>query len=131
MQTTFITPEEIKWSQNPALPAGSQETIIHGDPSAHEDYIIRVRVPAGTRVLPHTHPEDRVYTVISGEFMIGIGKSFREEELRLLPPGSLIFLPGGTPHYQYSENEDYIIQIEGRGPIATEYVDREDDPRLL
>lgn len=129
MQTTFITPEKIIWTPNPALPAGSQEAIIHGDPSEHEDYIIRVRVPAGTRVLPHTHPEGRVYTVLSGEFMIGIGNLFKKEELQLLPPGSVIFLPGGAPHFQYSEKEEYVIQIQGRGPVATDYIDQKDDPR--
>ena len=61
--------------------------------------------------------------------MSGIGKSFNKDALQLLPRGSLIFLPGGTSHFQYSENEEYVIQIEGRGPISTDYIDRENDPR--
>lgn len=129
LNKTFVKPDEIIWFPNPALPAGAQEAKILGDPSANEDYVIRVRVPPGKKVMPHTHPEDRKYTVISGEFMIGIGDLFNREKLELLPPGSFVFLPGGTPHFQYSENHDYVIQIEGHGPISTDYVNREEDPR--
>jgi len=25
-------------------------------------YVIRVRLPAGVRMMPHKHPEDRIYT---------------------------------------------------------------------
>jgi len=31
-------------------------------------YVTRVKVPSGVKLMPHKHPEDRVYTVISGAF---------------------------------------------------------------
>ena len=35
--------------------------------------VIRVKAPAGVKLMPHRHPEDRIYTVMSGVFYIGLG----------------------------------------------------------
>jgi ferredoxin-NADP reductase/MOSC domain-containing protein YiiM/ferredoxin len=40
--------------------------------------------------MPHVHPEDRVYTVISGVFYIGRGEQFDSAKLEAYPPGSVI-----------------------------------------
>jgi hypothetical protein len=40
--------------------------------------------------MPHRHPEDRVYTVISGIFYIGLGDKFDAEKLQAYPPRSVI-----------------------------------------
>lgn len=61
--------------------------------------------------------------------MIGLGEVFNEEGLALLPPGSVAVVPGGTNHFQYSESEEYVVQVQGHGPAATNYVNRNDDPR--
>jgi hypothetical protein len=45
-------------------------------------------VPSGVKLLPHRHPEDRVYTVISGVFYIGLGDQFDGDKLKAYPPGS-------------------------------------------
>ena len=37
--------------------------------------MIRVKVPSGVKLMPHKHPEDRIYTVMSGVFYIGLGES--------------------------------------------------------
>jgi hypothetical protein len=34
------------------------------------------KLPAGIKLMPHKHPEDRVYTVMSGVFYIGLGERF-------------------------------------------------------
>jgi quercetin dioxygenase-like cupin family protein len=31
--------------------------------------------------MPHRHPEDRIYTVLSGAFYIGLGEEFDESRL--------------------------------------------------
>ena len=38
--------------------------------------LIRVKVPSGVKLMPHRHPEDRIYTVMSGVFYIGLGDQF-------------------------------------------------------
>jgi hypothetical protein len=51
-------------------------------------------VPSGVKLMPHKHPEDRVYTVISGIFYIGLGDEFDSDKLGAYSPGSVIVLPG-------------------------------------
>jgi len=56
-----------------------------GSTVAGGPYVIRVKVPLGVRLLPHTHSEDRIYTVISGVFYIGLGDQFDSERLQAYP----------------------------------------------
>jgi len=51
-------------------------------------YVIRVKVPPGVKLMPYWHPEDRVYTAMSGVFYIGLGEQFDGENwrrIRLVP----------------------------------------------
>lgn len=91
--------------------------------------MVRVKAPAGVKLMPHRHAEDRVDTVISGVFYIGRGDEFDAETLEAFPPGSVVVLPGGTPHFHWAKSGEYITQIQAMGPIALEYVHPQDDPR--
>lgn len=90
---------------------------------------IKRALPAGTRMEPHRHPEDRVYTVISGVFYIGLGDEFDETRLQAFPPGAVIVLPGGQPHFHWAKSGEYVTQVTAIGPLGLAYVDRDDDPR--
>ena len=92
-------------------------------------YTIRVRVPRGVKLMPHRHPEDRVYTVVSGVFYIGLGERFDADRLQAYPPGSVVVLPGNTSHFHWAQASEYITQVTAIGPLGIEYVDVEDDPR--
>jgi quercetin dioxygenase-like cupin family protein len=92
-------------------------------------YVIRVKVPAGVRMMPHRHPEDRVYTVISGVFYIGLGEMFDETKLTAYAPGSVVVLPGHQSHFHWAKSGDYVSQVTALGPLGMEYLDHEDDPR--
>jgi len=52
--------------------APPSDAIKHAAPTFSS--VQRVRVPHGVKLMPHRHPEDRVYTVISGVFYIGLGE---------------------------------------------------------
>jgi quercetin dioxygenase-like cupin family protein len=56
-----------------AFPPGVQLAVVVGHPSGAGPFTIRVKAPAGAKLPPHRHHEDRVYTVISGVFYIGQG----------------------------------------------------------
>jgi hypothetical protein len=56
--------------------------------------------PKMDSLMPHKHPEDRVYTVIFGVFYIGLGDEFDASKLEAYPPGAVIILPGNTPHFR-------------------------------
>ena len=79
--------------------------------------------------MPHWHPEDRVYTVISGVFYIGLGEEFDEEKLVAYPPGAVVILPGNTPHFHWAKSSEYITQVTAIGPLGHEYINPKDDPR--
>ena len=100
-----------------------------GEPTGPGPYVIRVKLPAGVKLMPPVHPEDRVYTVISGDFYIGLGEQFNSATLEAYPPGSVIVLHGGTPHFHWARSGDYITQVTAIGRLDLEYLDPGDDPR--
>jgi quercetin dioxygenase-like cupin family protein len=124
-----ILPEDIEWKPFAAFPASARLAVVVGEPSAPGPYVIRVKVPRGVKLMPHRHPEDRVYTVISGVFYIGLGEQFDANQLHAFPPGSVIVLPGNTFHFHWARSGEYVSQVTGIGPLGLEYLNSEDDPR--
>jgi quercetin dioxygenase-like cupin family protein len=103
--------------------------ILVGDPTKAGPYVIRVKIPAETKMMPHKHPEDRIYTVLSGVFYIGLGEVFDESKLNAYAPGSVVVLPGGQSHFHWAKSGEYVTQVSAIGPLGLEYVDPVDDPR--
>ncbi|GAB3220253.1 cupin domain-containing protein [Algoriphagus aestuariicola] len=126
----FLNSESIVWRSFPAFPENVKLAILVGDPAKFEPFIVRVKVPYGEKIMPHIHPEDRIYTVISGVFYIGIGDQYDETELQAYPPGAVVVLPGNTPHFHFAKSGDYITQVYAIGPLGLEYVDKQNDPRV-
>jgi quercetin dioxygenase-like cupin family protein len=124
-----ILPEQIDWKPFPAFPPGVQLAVVVGHPTEPGPYVIRVRAPLGAKLLPHKHPEDRVYTVISGIFYIGFGDKFDGDALTAYPPGTVLVLPGDTWHFHWAKSSEYITQVYGLGPLGLEYANIADDPR--
>jgi quercetin dioxygenase-like cupin family protein len=124
-----ILPEEIGWRPFPAFPPAARLAVVVGDPAQAAPYVIRVKLPSGNKIMPHKHPEDRVYTVISGIFYIGLGEQFDEEKLKAYPPGSVIILPGDTYHFHWAKSGEYITQVSAVGPLGLDYLNPGDDPR--
>ena len=124
-----ILPEDIDWKPFAAFPPSARLAVIVGQPSEPGLYTIRVKVPHGVKLMPHRHPEDRIYTVISGVFYIGLGKEFDADKLEAYPPGAVIVLPGDTSHFHWAKSGDYITQVSAIGPLGMEYVSPRDDPR--
>lgn len=124
-----VLPEDIDWKPFAAFPPSARLAVVAGDPTGPGLYTTRVKVPAGVKLMPHTHPEDRIYTVISGVFYIGLGEQFDGEKLESYPPGAVIVLPGGTPHFHWARSGEYVTQISAIGPLGMDYVASSDDPR--
>jgi quercetin dioxygenase-like cupin family protein len=126
-----VLAEDVEWRPFAAFPPSARLAIVVGEPTEPGPYVIRVKLPAGVKLMPHWHPEDRVYTVISGVFYIGLGAEFDEEKLEAYPPGAVIVLPGGTPHFHWAKSGEYVTQVTAIGPLGLEYLDGKDDPRNL
>jgi quercetin dioxygenase-like cupin family protein len=124
-----IRSEDIQWKPFAAFPPEARLAILVGDPSKLGPYVIRVKLPGGIKLAPHMHPEDRVYTVISGVFYIGLGDVFDESKLNAFAPGSVVVLPGGQPHFHWAKSGEYVTQVSAIGPLGLSYVEMGDDPR--
>lgn len=130
-ETAFlaILSENVDWKPFPAFPPSVRLAVLVGHPSEPAPYVIRVKVPHDVKLMPHKHPEDRVYTVISGVFYIGLGNQFDPDKLQAYGPGAVVVLPGNTPHFHWARSGEYVTQVTAIGPLGLEYVKSTDDPR--
>jgi len=124
-----ILPEEIEWKSFPAFPPSARLAVLVGDPSLPAPYVVRVKLPGSEKLMPHKHPEDRIYTVMSGVFYIGLGDRFDGDKVKAYPPGSVIVLPGETWHFHWAKSGEYVTQVTAIGPLGLEYLNPGDDPR--
>src|SRR5262249_41798486 len=97
LDATAATPESVKW--NPAPYPGIMIAVAAGNPNATGMYAIFVKFAPGAKALPHTHPDQRIVTVISGTIRVGIGPEINEAKTAVLRPGSVVTIPGDAPHY--------------------------------
>jgi quercetin dioxygenase-like cupin family protein len=132
-----ITPAEVPWpagaSTGTALVgssgvSGTQTVTLKGDPTKAGLYTILLRVGPNTRIQAHSHPDDRVATVVSGDWYFGYGRTFDEAALKQLPPGSFYTEPPGMDHFAMTKATGVVIQISGMGPSGTTYADPRNDP---
>jgi len=117
-----LAPSEMKWSAQGglALPGLEQTTLI-GDPGKPGPYTIRLRFPAGFKVAPHTHPDSREVTVLSGTWYTGYGEKAEAAGLKELPAGSFYTEPANIAHY-VEIREPTVIQVSGTGPSGRKFV---------
>jgi hypothetical protein len=123
-RTFALTPSEMSWiSQGPLAAPGMQQLNLVGNPSSPGPYTLRLKFPQGFKIAPHTHPDSREVTVLSGVFATGYGETFDAAKLKVLPAGSFYTEPADVPHYIQIE-EDTILQVSGTGPSGRKFVER-------
>jgi len=125
-----MTPAEIKWSPAPpALPPGAMMAVLQGDPGKEgAPFTIRLKTPAGYKVMPHWHPADENLTVISGVFSVAMGDAFDAKAGQGYAVGSFFTMPAKMHHYAWTKGPT-IVQIHGMGPFVITYLNAADDPR--
>lgn len=112
----------------PSLPKGMMITILSGDPAKPGPFTIRLTIPAGTVIAPHTHAQDENVTVISGDFYHGHDKTVDKEKGTEVHTGGFVFLPANHVHSLWTTSEPAVIQVTGTGPFGVRYVNPADDP---
>ena len=123
------TPEKIQWKPGPpSLPPGAKMAVLEGDPTKEGPFTMRVLLPDGYKVQPHTHPATEHVTVISGTFNIGMGDKFDQAATQVMPAGSFGHWPAGMKHFAWVKGET-VIQVHGMGPWKIQYLNPADDPR--
>jgi quercetin dioxygenase-like cupin family protein len=127
--TSVITPEALKWTENPAFPKGIQIATLIGDPTKSGETVVqRIKLPPNFTMPPHTHPFSEVVTVISGN--IGTNAGEKPEKVGgLLKPGSMWVYPKGHAHYAWTGDGEAVLQVQYVGPGGIEYINAADDPR--
>ena len=124
----FVNPTSIQWgAPPPVFEKGMSFAVIAGDPSKEGLYVVRLKLPAGYKIMPHWHPTDEHVTVLSGGFAVGMGENFDTKTMTKLPAGGYALLPAEMRHYAMATSAA-LIQVHGTGPFALTYVHPEDDP---
>ena len=119
-----LTPGEMKWqSQGGLAAAGMEQLNLVGDPAKPGPYTLRLKFPKGMRIAPHTHPDSREVTILSGTYATGYGEKFDPAALKILPAGSFYTEPANLPHY-IEIKEEVVLQVSGTGPSGRKFVDR-------
>ncbi|MDF1586796.1 cupin domain-containing protein [Marinimicrococcus flavescens] len=125
----MVAPPDITWGPAPAsLPPGAEAALLYGDPAKDGMFALRLKLPAGYLIPPHTHPRPEVVTVISGTFRLGMGETADERKAEALPAGSFFAFEPDMAHYAFAEGET-VVQITTNGPWGITYVNPKDDPR--
>ena len=102
-QVQSVLPDALQWRANPDL-AGVQSAIALGEPSNSELYVLFGKMDAEAIFPAHTHPDDRITTVLSGVMYYGIGE-FDRANVQPYPAGTVIYTPAGVPHFMWANNE--------------------------
>jgi hypothetical protein len=126
-----FTPDQVKFGPAPPfLPPGAQLAVLEGDPMASSgDYTIRLKMPDGYKVAPHTHPLRENVTVVSGTLKVGMGDQFDASKMMSFGAGSFAYLDPSMHHYAAASGET-VIQIHGMSPVKFNYINPADDPSM-
>jgi len=108
--------------------AGVHTKVLVGDPSQPGFYTLLLFVPRETTIQAHAHRDDRIATVLAGEWHFGYGDHFSRDALKTLPAGSVYSEPGGAQHFAQTASDAVVVQISGYGPTDTVYFERKNEP---
>jgi quercetin dioxygenase-like cupin family protein len=117
-----LTPSEMKFSTAGLAMAGMSQANLVGDPTKPGPYTVRLTYPDGFTLAPHSHPDAREVTILSGTWLTGYGVKFDEAKLKELPAGSFYTEPAKLPHFVKTKGS-VMIQVSGVGPSARQFVD--------
>jgi len=122
----IFTAAKANWK--PGTVPGTENASIYGDQTKPARYLFQAKFPPKFVVRPHSHPDERFYTVLAGTWYIGFGTTFDESKLIALPAGSFYTEPANVPHFVATKGEGAVVQIGGNGPSRQIWVNPADDP---
>jgi quercetin dioxygenase-like cupin family protein len=116
-----ILPASLEYSGLPGM-SGAESSQVLGDPQKPELYLQRVKLAKGAKIPPHTHPDERNSTVLSGTIYVGFGETFDESKVVAIPEGAVYVAPAGVPHYIWAKDGPAVYQEGGHGPTGIKFV---------
>ena len=116
-------PDQIKWAAGPpGVTKDAQAAVLAGPLDKPVPYTQRVRLAPGGVINPHTHPDARYTTVLSGDLTVGLGDTVDAAKETRYPAGSFVVMPGGQPHYSLAKSGEVVYQESGYGPTGTNFL---------
>lgn len=97
-------------------------TPLAGDRRTTGLFAERIRFLPGDRGRPHIHSGQLHVTVVRGRIFLNWGTRFDTSGARAMVAGDFVVLPAGKPHFEWAD-EPVEIQVQGVGPVTTEYLD--------
>ena len=120
------TAKDLEWKDLPSI-KGAKIALLEGPMNEEKPFTARIKMPAGGKIPPHTHPGIEHVTVVSGAFAMGMGEKWDDKALHTLNAGDMMIMQPGTAHYAMAKGET-VVQIHGMGPWKVVYVNPADDP---
>jgi quercetin dioxygenase-like cupin family protein len=96
--------------------------FLIGSPAQPGLYTIRVHLKDGGLMPPHSHPDDRMITVLSGTLHYGFGTAAEPTATKAYPTGATFLAKANDPHYAIGRG-DVIYQESGMAPTGTKWVE--------
>lgn len=113
----------------PSMPMGAQSTVLYGNPSKPGLFAVLIKLPTQFKLPVHSHPDERVRTVISGTYYSAVGDKFEPAKLLAFPAGTFSHVPPKVWQFAETRDEEVVFQITGIGPTDINYLDPDSDPR--
>ena len=112
---TIQLPKEIKWVKG----NGSEQAVLVGDPTKPGLYVVLQKWLPNNNSRPHSHPNDRYITVISGTWWVNTGPNYDPAGFKPVPAGSFVVHTAKEIHYDGAKDEECVLQIVGMGPATS------------
>lgn len=98
----------IEWTEIPEIvaPSGVTRRVLAGEGAS----LVMLRVPAGTRAEPHSHPHEQFVQVLSGS-----GELETEQGARAFGPGSVFHFPAEAWHAARFDADTVLIETNLAG----------------
>ena len=101
------------------LAGAPQSAVLYGDPTKPGVFVTRLKFPAGTKDLPHWHPDEvRTVAVLSGTLYFGVGEKWDESKFKAYPTGTFYSEPPKTPHFSWAKDAEVIYRSPASGRRA-------------
>jgi len=113
-----VLEKSFEWFSPPGNP-GLKAAWVVGAEQASGLYALRVRLITGARIAPHTHPDARYSTVLSGTLYVGFGSMVDESAMIAVPAGAVYVVPANQPHFLWARDGEVVYQESGMGPTGT------------
>ena len=112
----YKLPAQLEWKETES---GLKQVVLVGDPSKSGLYVVLGKWERGKMSRPHSHPNERYITVVSGTWWVGSGAKFDPASTTPLPAGSFVTHYAKQVHFDGAKNEDVVLQIVGMGPATS------------